>query len=467
MVKSMSKVSHPYLPLTDKMRKEMLKELGLSDISELYRDIPKEFLLKKELDLPSMKSEIEVFKKIRELAAKNKSVFDMPTFLGAGVWPHYVPAVLIELIQRGEFLTAYTPYQPEISQGMLQALFEYQSLMAELLGMDIVNASMYDWASALGEAALMAARIKRRNKILVPEIISPERYKTLITYTEPLDVKVETIKHTETGEIDLDDLNSKIDEDTAGVYVEVPSYFGILDSQLPDISDIVHKKDAIFIVGVDPTSLGIIKSPGDYGADIAIGEGQPLGNLVGFGGPLLGIFATRDDRDFIKQMPGRIIGLTTTEDESEYGFVMALQTREQHIRRERATSNICSNEALCAVAAAIYTSLLGPTGFKQLGENILYNTYYAIKKLSTIDGLKVPLFNAAHFKEFLVNFDNVSVNSKTVHKELLKRNIHGGHIISDEFPKLGDNMLLCVTEIHSKEDIDKLVSALSDIIRGN
>lgn len=462
----LTKRNHPYLPLTEEMRKQMLKELNLSDISELFEDIPDEFKLKRELELPSMKSEIEVYKATRNIANKNRSIFDMPTFLGAGVWPHYVPSALTALIQRGEFLTSYTPYQPEISQGMLQALFEYQSLMAELLNMDIVNASMYDWASALGEAALMAARINKKNKVLIPEIISPERYKTLLTYTEPLNVKIDTIKFDKNGQIDLSDLEKKIDDDTAGVYVEIPSYFGILESKMNEISEIVHNKGLTFIVGVDPTVLGVIKSPGDFDADIVIGEGQPLGNPIGFGGPMLGIFAAKSTREIIKQMPGRIIGLTTTVDGSEIGFVMSLQTREQHIRRERATSNICSNEALCAVSAAIYVSLLGPKGFKQLGELILYNTNYAMKRINELDGLIAPVFNSSHFKEFLVNFDNVSMTSNQVHKELLKRNIHGGHIITDEYPSLGDNMLLCTTEVHQKEDIDLLVDALNDILRG-
>ena len=264
----------------------------------------------------------------------------------------------------------------------------------------------------------------------------------------------------------MNDLKNKLNDKTAAVYIENPSYFGIIETKVDEIEKIVHDNNSLLIVGVDPTSLGLIRPPGNYNADIVVGEGQPLGNPVGYGGPLLGIFATKESLKMIKQMPGRIIGMTTTEDGKEIGFVMALQTREQHIRRERATSNICSNEALCAVIAGIYLSLMGPDGMKKLGETIFYNTEYAIKKLSTIEGLKVPYFGGVHFKEFLVNFDNAKVSTDIVHKELLKRGFHGGHIIKKEFPELGDSMLFCVTEIHTKRQIDSLVEALSDIVGG-
>ena len=453
---------HRYLPLTDDERKEMLKSIGKSSIDELFSDIPEKFKLKKELDLPDGLSEVELQKELRRLASKNKTFFDMPMFLGAGVWPHYIPAVIFELIQRGEFLTSYTPYQPEISQGMLQALFEYQSLIAELLEMDVVNASMYDWASALGEAALMAARVTRKEKILVPKIIHPERLETLKTYTEPANLKIELVEYIkETGELSLNDLREKIDENTAGVYIEVPSFFGIIESQVDEIEKIVHENNSLFIVGVNPISLGVIRPPGDYGADIVVGEGQPLGNPMGYGGPLLGIFATRNSMKLIRQMPGRIIGMTKTEKGDRRGFVMALQTREQHIRREKATSNICSNEALCAVITAIYLSLMGPDGMKKIGENILYNTYYAINRISKIDKVSVEFKDGTYFGEFLVSFKGR--NAEEIHHKLLEHGIHGGVIVKN--PKEFENsMLFSVTEMHSKKDIDLLVSALEKIL---
>lgn len=465
----MEKRSHPYIPNSSKMIfNELLGEIGISDVNELYLDVPEKLFYKGKLKLPRTHGEYEVFRKVREILKKNKTVLNMPTFLGAGVWPHYIPAVVKSLISRGEFLTSYTPYQAEISQGMLQALFEYQSLMAELLEMPVVNASIYDWASALGEAALMTKRLTKKNVFMVPKIIHPERLSTLKTYAEPAGIKVVQIKFNEnTGQLDLNDLESKFSEfkgDVAGVYVENPSYLGFLEIQVDKISEMVHENDALFVVGVDPTSLGVIRPPGDYGADLVIGEGQPLGNPLNFGGPLLGIFATKDDIKYIRQMPGRLIGMTRSEDGKYRGFVMTLQTREQHIRREKATSNICSNEALCAVAAAIYLSLLGKRGIIELGKTILYNSHYAMKKLNAINGIIAPRFDAPHFKEFLATFHREGITVEGIHKELLNRGVHGGKIIKNEFPEFGESMLFCVTEIHTKEDIDRLVSAVKEIV---
>jgi len=431
----------------------------------LYADVPKKYRLKQPLNLPEALPELEVKKHVESLLSENKTCKDMPIFLGAGCWPHYVPAVVKEIVQRSEFLTAYTPYQPEISQGMLQALFEYQSMICELTGMDAANSSMYDWASALGEAARMAVRITGRREILIPKIIHPERAKTLQVYTEPAGIVIRQMAFDmETGQISLKDLESKISEKTAAVYIENPSYLGFIESQVEEISKTTHAHNALFIVGVDPTSLGILKPPGEYNADIVIGEAQPLGNPMNFGGPLLGIFACRDDMSLIRQMPGRIIGLTSTVDGNNQGFCMALQTREQHIRREKATSNICSNEALCAVASAVYMALLGPQGFRELGETIMYKANYAMRLLSKIDGIKAPIFNAAHFKEFTVNFNGVGLSVKDVHEKLLQRNIHGGKDISKEFPEFGETALYCITEIHSKEEIDCLAEAIKEIL---
>lgn len=411
-------------------------------------------------------SELEVKKHVEALLSKNKTCNEMPTFLGAGCWPHYVPAVVKEIVQRSEFLTAYTPYQPEISQGMLQALFEYQSMICELTAMDVANCSMYDWASALGEAARMAARVTGRREILVPKIIHPERLATLQVYAEPAGINVKKVLYEgETGELDLKDLKSKISEQTAAVYIENPSYLGFIETQVEEIAEETHKHGALFIVGVDPTSLGILRPPGEYGADVVVGEAQPLGNAMNFGGPLLGIFACRDDNSFIRQMPGRIIGLTTTADGATQGFCMVLQTREQHIRREKATSNICSNEALCAVASAVYMALLGPQGFRELGETVMYKANYAISLLSNIEGVKAPIFNAAHFKEFTVNFDEAGLSVEEVHEKLLQRGIHGGKDISKEFPELGETALYCVTEVHSTAEIERLADAISQILR--
>lgn len=442
----------------------MLKEVGVGSIDELYRDVPKQFMLNRRLDLPAPTSEYEVKRHVESLLAKNRPSQRTPTFLGAGCWQHHVPSVVDNIIQRTELLTSYTPYQPEISQGMLQLLFEYQSMMCELTGMDVANSSLYDWASALGEAARMAMRLTKRREILVPQLIHPERYATLETYVTPAGMRCVKVEYEKAaGRLSLDDVEAKTSERTAAVYIENPSYLGFLESQGRDIARIAHNHGALFIVGVDPISLGLLQPPGEYGADIVIGEGQPLGSAMSFGGPLLGIFACRDEMAMIRQMPGRIIGMTTTEDGSGRGFCMVLQTREQHIRREKATSNICSNESLCAVASAVYLSALGPNGLKELGETILLKSHYAMKRLAEIEGVKTPVFQSPHFKEFTVHFTSRTVSE--VHEGLLRRGIHGGKNVAPEFPELGEIALYCVTEVHSKADIDALADAVEQTVR--
>jgi glycine dehydrogenase subunit 1 len=377
-----------------------------------------------------------------------------------------VPAAVDNIVQRTEFLTSYTPYQPEISQGMLQAMFEYQSLICELTAMGVANSSVYDWASALGEAVRMAVRLSKRTEVIVPKIIHPERFATLQTYVEPLGLDIKSVGYDPmTGLLNLDELKQKCSDETAAVYVENPSYLGFIETQVEEIAEISHSNQALFIVGVDPTSLGVLKPPGEYQADIVIGEGQPLGNHLNYGGPLLGVFACREETRFIHQMPGRIIGLTTTLDGGKKGFCMALQTREQHIRRERATSNICTNEALCALASAVYLTLLGPQGLRELGENIMTKTRYAMQLLSDINGVKTPIFESPHFKEFTVNFDKIGKSVKSVHQALLKKyQINGGKTITLEFPELGETALYCVTEVHPKDEIDRLAEALKNVL---
>lgn len=457
---------HPYIPNSVlEVKKAMMKEIGIQSIDELYADVPKKFQLKRRLNLPSSTPEHEVLRHVEKLLLKNKTSRDMPTFLGAGCWPHYVPAVVGEIVERTEMLTSYTPYQPEISQGMLQALFEYQSMICELTDMEVANCSLYDWASALGEAARTAARLTHRNEVLVPKLIHPERKTTLQTYGKPAGLRVGQVGYRpETGQLDVEDLKMKISDKTAAVYVENPSYLGFIETQVEEIAQIAHDNNSFFVVGIDPISLGVLKPPGEYGVDIVVGEGQPLGNPMNYGGPLLGIFACRGDGKLIRQMPGRIIGMTTAVDGSKQGFCMALQTREQHIRREKATSNICTNEALCAVASAVYLALLGPKGLKELGETILSKTRYATQVLSKIEEVKAPLFSSAHFKEFTVNFDEAGKTVKEVHEELLNRQVHGGKNVAEEFPELGETALYCITEVHSKKDIDLLANVLEEIL---
>jgi glycine dehydrogenase subunit 1 len=457
---------HPYIPNSiPEIKKQIMNEIGIKNIEELYSDVPQKFRLKKKLRLPNSMSEQEVKSYVEKLLSKNKTFQDMPIFLGAGCWPHYVPAVVEDIIQRTEFLTSYTPYQPEISQGILQALFEYQSMICEITAMDVANCSMYDWASALGEAVRMAVRLTHRTEALIPRIIHPERVDTLETYTDPIGLHIKTVGYDkETGQLNLEEVKSKISEKTAAVYIENPTYFGFIETQVEEIAQEAHSHGALFIVGVDPISLGVLRPPGEYEADIVIGEGQPLGSPMNYGGPLLGIFACRDDMQMIRQTPGRIIGMTTTLDGKRIGFCNALQTREQHIRRENATSNICSNEALCGVAAAVYLTLLGPKGLEELGKTMMSKAQYAMQLLNKIDGVKVPLFKSVHFKEFTVNFDRTKKTVSHIHGQLLEKGIHGGRSITKEFLELGETALYCVTEVHSKEEIDNLAKVLKQII---
>jgi glycine dehydrogenase subunit 1 len=457
---------HPWIPMTKATEKEMLESIGKKDLEELFSNIPKKFLLKRDLNLPHSHSEIEVTRRIQELAGKNKPADNGQVFLGAGIGMHYVPAIVPALAGRSEFLTSYTSYQAEVSQGMLQTLFEYQSLLAEILEIDVVNSSMYDMATAVAEAARMTVRVKKkRSKFLVPGTINPEHYKVIYTYTEPADILLEKIDYdTKTGLMSLSDLKSKINEEVAGVYVENPSYLGFIETQVDEISKIVHENDSLLVTGVDILSLGLIRPPGNYGADIVVAEGQHLGSPMTFGGPLLGIFGCVNDRKLIYQMPGRLVGLTRTEEEPyENGYVLTLSPREQHIRREKATSNICSNQALAAVTAAIYMSLLGPTGLKQVGETIAYNANYTAKMLNRIRGVRAPIIGEHIWKEFVVQFGN-GITASDVHEGLLERGLHGGKILTEEFPELGESMLFCVTEVHSEETIDELIHSVQDIV---
>ena len=458
-------MGHPYIPNTAETRQQMLREIGVAGIDELFVDIPEKIRLTRELNLPQAMSELEVKYHVQAMLSKNKPFTQMLSFLGGGVWPHHVPAHVRSLVQRSEFLTAYTPYQAEVSQGMLQALFEYQSLICELTAMDVANASMYDWATTVGEAALMCARVTGRRKVLVPELMSPERYAVLQSYAagpglEPVKLDYDWSM----GQLDLSKMRAELNEDVACVYVENPSYLGFLETGVDEIADTAHKAGALFVVGVNPISLGLLKAPGDYGADIVVGEGQPLGNPVSFGGPTLGVFACRYDPKLLRQIPGRIIGMTATIDGKTRGYTMVLQTREQHIRRERATSNICSNEALCAVTAAIYLTSLGPRGFRELAEICAANASYAVEKLGAIDGLEAPIFNAPHFNEFTLRCTQPKLKIEKFNAKLLKQGIQGGKPIRKEFPEFGETALLCFTELHTKADIDRLADAAAKAV---
>jgi glycine dehydrogenase subunit 1 len=457
--------AHPYIPNSDEtIVRQMLDEIGARSIEELFKDIPPLIRSNADLRIPEGMSELETRRHVESILAKNISTREMLSFLGAGIWPHHIPAAIDAILSRGEFLTSYTPYQPEISQGMLQTLFEYQSLVCELAGMDYANSSSYDWSTALGEAARMASRVTGRHEFIVPRYIHPERLATLRIFCEPVGIKViEAAQDSRTGSLDLLDLKSKLGPGTAGVYLEYPSFLGFVEGAAAEIGSLVHKVGGLFVVGIEPISLGVLKPPGDFNADIVVGEGQPLGNHMNYGGPLLGIFACNGET-LLRQMPGRIIGKTTTQDGKQDAYCMALQTREQHIRREKATSNICSNEALLALAASMYLSLLGPKGIESLCSAILDRTNFAMERLRTLDGVVAPAFDAFHFMEFAVNFDKTGKKIAEINSALLNAGIQGGLDLSTYFPELGQSALYCFTEVHSHEDIEMLTDKLRQIL---
>jgi len=437
-------------------REEMLREIGFSSVEDLFSDVPEGMV--REFNLPKGKSEYEVFLELNEILSKNKTVLKMPSFLGAGTYFHYVPAHVKYLIERSEFLTAYTPYQPEISQGMLQALFEYQSLMAELYGLPVVNSSMYDWGTAIAEAALMTVRLHRgkRKRFIIPKAISPEKREVIRTYSRGAGIEIVEVPWDDNGQLDLERLKEVVDE-AAGVYIEMSNFFGLIEENTREVGEIAHDAGAYFVVGADPTMLGIFEAPGELGADIAVGEAAYFGSPMNFGGPRAGVFAVKNDRKLIRQMPGRIIGMTR-DTNGKRAFVMTLQTREQHIRRAKATSNICSNEALVAVAAAIHLASLGPRGLKELGEVILKNTAHLKRRLGEVGEI---VFEGINFKDVPVRFGKPY---REIHEALLSKGIHGGHYIGGHFPELGETALFAATETTRKEWVDALINALREVV---
>ncbi|MFQ5998521.1 MAG: aminomethyl-transferring glycine dehydrogenase subunit GcvPA [Candidatus Bathyarchaeia archaeon] len=457
---------HPFLPNSvESTIEKMLKDLNVSSIDDLFRDIPSQLLLNRELRIPRGLNEFEAFRKVEELLGKNQVSSLSKCFLGGGVWPHYVPAAVDEISSRSEFYTSYTQYQPEFSQGMLQALFEYQSLICDLTSMDVANSSVYDWASAVGEAARMAVRATKRRKILVARNVGPQRADVLNTYCKPADIDVALFDFEQrTGRANLSQLRNSMTDDIAGVYIENPNFFGLIEEEIEDLGRIVHEKKGLLIAGIDPSSLGIVKPPGEYEADIVVGEGQPLGLHMNFGGPVLGILATRDEPTLLRQLPGRIMGMTTEKEGERRGFSMIMQAREQHIRRESATSNICTNEALLAVRAAVYMALLGPEGFRELGRLILSNSHYAQERLARIPGVKAPIFEGSFFKDLAVKLPD-STNAFVVYEGLAKRGICAGLPLETEFPTLRNTSLFSFTEIHSPQDIDLLAESLETICK--
>jgi glycine dehydrogenase subunit 1 len=437
-----------FIPNTKQDQEDMLKEINIENVSELFKDIPDKVLLKDKLKIPSGLSEIEVKDLLKKISEMSNVGFSY--FLGAGAYKHFIPSVVNHIVSRSEFYTAYTPYQPEISQGMLQAIYEYQTMVCNLTGMEVANASMYDCASALAESCIMAANITKRNEILMSKAVHPDYRQVVETYCKAHSFSLVEVDF-EGGVTAVDVLKEKISEKTAAFLVQSPNFFGCIEN-LNEIEKIVHDNGALFnVCVVEATSLGILKSPGSFNADIFVGEGQSFGNSINFGGPYLGIMATK--QMYVRHLPGRIVG-GTVDSEGERGYILNLQAREQHIRREKASSNICSNEALCALTATVYLSALGKNGLRKVSELCLQKAHYLAEELSKI-GVEIK-FKADFYNEFVVKVDDAS----RVNSELLKKGIVGGLDLGKYYPELSNCLLFCVTELNTKEEIDKLVGVV-------
>jgi glycine dehydrogenase subunit 1 len=438
-----------YLSLTDADREQMLATIGVSSVDELFRDIPQGVRFERELDVPPALTEAELQRHLEELAAKN--VVDEVCFLGAGIYDHYVPAVVDAVLQRGELLTAYTPYQPEMSQGVLQAIFEYQTAICELTGMDVSNASGYDGATVAADACFVAKHATGRSRIVVTEATSPQVRQVVKTYAPGFGLEVVEVPH-EGGATDPDRVREAADG-AAAVIFQQPNFFGVLESA-PELAAAANDAGALPVAHVDLVSLGVLEAPGAYGCALAIGEGQSAGNAMSYGGPHYGFLAAR--KDYVRRLPGRIVG-ETVDAEGKRGFVLTLQTREQHIRREKATSNITTNQTLLALAGLVHLSLLGPQGLRELGETCMALAHHAKTELQAA-GFELAFPERATFKEFAVRTGR---NAREALTRARAKGVYAGYPLGRDYPGLDDALLVAVTEKRTVEEIDRLVEALS------
>ncbi len=444
-----------YIPHTDADRAEMLAAIGVERIEDLFHDVPAAHRFP-QLDLPEPLSEMEIMAELQALSEENLDVGHFTSFLGAGAYNHYVPRIVDQIISRSEFYTAYTPYQPEISQGTLQSIFEYQSMVCALTGMEVANASHYDGATSTAEAVIMALNVARgrRKRVILSPAVHPEYRAVVRTYTQGMGLDIVGDENSAAG---LDDALALLDKNTACLIVQNPNFFGQIED-LGGVAERVHAAGALLVVVVDPISLGLLKPPGEYGADIVVGEGQALGNGLNFGGPYLGLFACRQKH--VRKSAGRLVG-QTVDAEGKRGFVLTLSTREQHIRRGRATSNICTNEALCALAAAVHLAALGKRGLRTLAELCYHKAHYAAGRIAALEGYQV-IEDKPFFKEFVVR---CPAPVREINDYLLEEwGIIGGYDLGRDYAHLENHMLLCVTEVIRREEIDALVDALAEAV---
>ncbi len=447
-----------YIPNSDADRQAMLYTLGLSAIDELFSGIPQELRYAGPLDIPKALSEQDVLRHMRTLANRNANVEDFAAFLGAGAYHHFIPSIVPVLTARGEFMTAYTPYQPEMAQGTLQAVYEYQTLICQLTDMEVANASLYDGSTGVAEAVLMARRVTQRDEVLVSEAVHPEYRAVLRTYLQNLGMQVREISVDAAGQTPLPQVRQGLSAQTACLVVQSPNFFGVIED-LTSFAETLHAQKALLVQAIaEPVSLGLLKPPGAWGADIVVGEGQAFGNTLSYGGPYLGFFATRDH--YVRQMPGRLAG-ETVDTEGRRGYVLTLSTREQHIRREKATSNICTNEGLCALAATIHLCTLGKIGLRQLAELNVQRATHARQQLAAIPGCRV-LFSGPTFNEFVLETPKLAGD---LIRQLSPQRLIPGIDLGRFYPARSHQLLICVTEMNSRQDIDRLGTALATAVR--
>ena len=463
---SQKKIVYPYIPNSVPAVKEaMLKAVNAKSVEEFYADIPDSIRLKHKMKLPEpLLSEAALVRHVEGLLSKNTSTREMTSFLGAGCAQHHIPAVCDEVNSRSEFLTAYAG-EPYEDHGRFQALFEYESMMAELLNMDVVNVPVYDGFQATGTALRMAGRITGRNIALLPATVMPDKLSMVRGYIKP-DMEVELVPFdSSTGLMDLNALRKQINARTAAVFIENPSYLGFLETQAEEIGRIAHENGAIFVVGVDPISLGVINPPAEYGGDIVCGDIQSLGIHMNYGGGHAGFIASRDEVKFVMEFPSRLFGVATTCVEGEYGFGDVAYERTSFAVREEGKEWVGTAAALWGITAGVYMALMGPQGMVELGQGIMQRVRYAIRKLNQVSGVKTHFPNTPHFKEFVVNFDKTGKTVGRINQALHQKGIFGGKDLSAEFPSLGQSALYCVTEVHTQADIDVLVNAIQEAVK--
>ena len=444
---------YAYIPATHEDEEKMIKACKVNTIDDLFSDIPDKLKLKRDLGLEESKSELEVSQIVKNIANKNISTEELTCFLGAGAYDHYVPSIIKHITSRSEFYTAYTPYQAEISQGTLQSIFEFQSMIAEITKMDIANASMYDGATAAVEGCLLAVSKTRRKKVVVGKTVHPETRQILKTYLKFNDCEIVEVDYDkELGMTDLNKLKEAVDENTACVLIQNPNFFGVIED-LDEVGQIARDKKAMYVLSVNPITLSVLKSPGEVGADIAVGDAQPLGNELNYGGPYVGFLAIKSG--LIRKMPGRVVGQTVDRD-GKRAYCLTLQTREQHVRREKATSNICSNQGLCALNSAIYMATMGKKGYEEVAIQNMQKSHHTARKIS--EGGKFELlFKGKFFNEFVIKS---SVEIDVLNKRLLENNILGGYDLDKDYPELSGCTMICVTEKRNAEEIDKLIRVM-------